>query len=217
MRYFLIIFGLCVIATMGILGKRGSHFRKPPLYIFPDMEWQPKLRPQTENGFFANGLSSQPQVPGTIARSRPIRTATGEVFPYEASPVITGITGQLTGTTNYLEHNPMPITMELMRRGRERFQIHCSPCHGATGDGNGVPRKIGAMVVVGNLHDRRMVEMTDGELFFVITNGRNQMGAYGPNVDIEDRWAIVAYVRALQLARLGTIDDMPQELRANLK
>ena len=59
MRYFLIIFGLCVIAIMGVLGKRGSHFRKPPLYIFPDMERQLKLRPQKENGFFTNGLSSQ--------------------------------------------------------------------------------------------------------------------------------------------------------------
>ena len=66
MRYFLIIFGLCVVVVMGILGKRGDHFRKPPLYIFPDMEWQLKLRPQKENAFFTNGLSSQLPVAGTI-------------------------------------------------------------------------------------------------------------------------------------------------------
>ena len=78
-------------------------------------------------------------------------------------------------------------------------------------------KKIGAMAVVANLHDKRIVEMTDGELFYVATNGRNLMGAYGPTVTVADRWAIVAYLRALQLARLGTIDDLPQELRASLK
>jgi hypothetical protein len=84
MRYFLIIFGLCVIATMGVLGKRGSHFRKPSLYIFPDMERQLKLRPQKENGFFTNGLSSQLPVAGTVARSTPLQTANGgAVYTFE--------------------------------------------------------------------------------------------------------------------------------------
>jgi hypothetical protein len=85
------------------------------------------------------------------------------------------------------------------------------------GDGNGVPKKIGAMAVVANLHDKRIVSMGDGELFYVISNGRLTMGAYGPNVAVEDRWAIVSYLRALQVSQLGTLDDVPQELRANLK
>jgi hypothetical protein len=73
------------------------------------------------------------------------------------------------------------------------------------------------MPVVANLHDKRIAEMADGELFFVITNGRNLMGAYGANVTVEDRWVIIAYLRALQLTRLGTIDDVPQEFRSTLK
>ena len=214
MRYFLVIFGICVLVTMGILGKRGTHFTKPPLYIFPDMEFQLKLRPQKENTFFTNGLTSQLPVPGTVARSQPLRTVSGQVYPFEDSAVNTG---QLTGTTNFIEHNPLPITSALLKRGQQRFQINCSPCHGGIGDGNGITKKIGAMLVVANLHDKRIVEMTDGELFYIITNGRNQMGAYGPNVTIEDRWAIVSYLRALQLARLGTIDDVPAELRTSLK
>jgi len=214
MRYFLIIFVVCVLAVGGILGKRGTHFRKTSLYIFPDMEWQLKLRPQKENGFFTNGLSSQLPVPGTIARSVPIQTSSGAVFPFEIAPVNTGRT---TGTTNFVENNPMPITTTLLKRGQQRFTINCSPCHGATADGNGITKKLGAMAVVANLHDKRIVEMPDGELFYVITNGRNNMGAYGPNVTVEDRWAIIAYLRALQLARLGTIDDVPQELRGTLK
>jgi len=214
MRYFLAIFVVTVAAVLGILGFRGAHFRKPPLYIFPDMEWQLKLRPQKPNAFFANGLSSQLPVAGTIPRSVPVQTASGEVYPYEDAPVNTGF---LTGTTNFVAINPLPITAALLKRGQQRFTINCSPCHGQLGDGTGITKKIGAMAVVANLHDKRIVEMTDGELFYVITNGRNLMGAYGPNVTVSDRWATVAYLRALQLSQLGAVDDLPQELRASLK
>lgn len=214
MRYFLALFVLSVVAVVGILGFRGSQFRKPPLYIFPDMEWQLKLRPQKPNAFFANGLSSQLPVPGTIARSVALQTAEGAVYPYQDAPVNTGM---VAGTTNFVELNPLPVTATLLKRGQQRFTINCSPCHGQLADGNGLPKKIGAMPVVANLHDARIVSMPDGELFYVITHGRLNMGAYGPNVAVEDRWAIVAYLRALQLSQLGTIDDVPQELRANLK
>ena len=214
MRYFLAIFVLCVAATIGVLGFRGSHFRKPPLYIFPDMEWQLKLRPQTPNSFFPSGLSSQLPVPGTIPRSSAIQTAAGKVYPYEDAPVNTG---RAAGTTNFVEINPLPITAALLKRGQQRYTINCSPCHGQLGDGKGITQKIGAMLVVGNLHDKRMVDLPDGELFWVITNGRNQMGAYGPNITVEDRWAVVAYLRALQLSQLGSIDDVPESLRASLK
>jgi mono/diheme cytochrome c family protein len=214
MRYFLALFALCVAATVGILGFRGSHFRKPPLYIFPDMEWQLKLRPQKPNGFFTNGISSQLPVAGTIPRGTIIQTAAGPVPSYEDAPVNTG---RITGTTNFVEHNPLRVTASLLKRGQQRFTINCSPCHGQLADGNGITKKIGAMLVVTSLHDKRIVEMTDGELFYVISNGRNNMGAYGPNVTVEDRWAIIAYLRALQLSQLGAMDDLPEPLRAGLK
>jgi hypothetical protein len=214
MRYFLAIFAVCVAAVIGVLGFRGKHFRQPPLYIFPDMEFQLKLRPQTPNAFFTNGLSSQPHPAGTIARSTPIQTAAGSVFPYEESPVNTG---RVTGTTNFVELNPMRITSGFLKRGQQRFNINCSPCHGQLADSNGITKKIGAMMTVANLHDKRIVELPDGEIFYVITNGRSTMLGYGPNITVEDRWAIIAYLRALQLARLGTMDDVPQELRANFR
>lgn len=214
MRYFLLLFLLCVAAVVGILGFRGSHFRKPPLYIFPDMEWQPKLRPQKPNGFFANGTSSQLPVAGTIPRSQPIQTVNGPVYPYENAAVNTGVA---PGTTNFVDLSPLPISATLLKRGQQRFNIHCAPCHGQVGDGNGVPKKIGAMPVVANLHDKRIVSMGDGELFYVVTHGRLNMGAYGPNIATEDRWAIVAYLRALQLSQLGAVEDLPPELRANLQ
>lgn len=214
MRYFLAIFVLAIAVVVGVLGFRGSHFRKPPLYIFPDMEFQLKLRPQKENGFFTNGLTSQLHIPGTIPRSTALQTANGPVFPFEDSPVNTG---HVTGTTNFIENNPMPITEAFLKRGQQRFTINCTPCHGATGEGKGITQKIGAMAVVANLHDKRIVELPDGEIFHVISNGRNLMGSYGANITVEDRWAIIAYLRALQLSHLGKVDDVPQELRAALK
>ena len=86
MRYFLAIFALCVVATVGILGVRGTHFRRPPLYIFPDMEWQLKLRPQKPNAFFTNGISSQLHVPGTIPRSAPIANRHRSGLPLRRRP-----------------------------------------------------------------------------------------------------------------------------------
>ena len=151
---------------------------------------------------------------GTVAQARPLKLGDTEVFPYEDSPVYTG---RAAGTTNFIETNPFPVTAQLLKRGRERFTIYCAPCHGQGADGNGITKKIGAMAVVANLHDKRIVEMPDGEIFNTITHGKNLMGAYGPNVPVDDRWAIIAYLRALELSRLGTIDDVPQELRGSLK
>lgn len=214
MRYFLALYVLCIAVVIGVLGFRGTHFHKTSLYIFPDMEWQLKLRPQQPDPFFANGRTSQPHVPGTIPRGTPIQTPAGLVYPYEEVPVNTG---RVSGATNFVELNPLPITAELLDRGQQRFNINCSPCHGRLADGNGITKKIGAMLVVANLHDKRIVEMPDGEIFYVITNGRNNMGAYGPSVTVPDRWAIIAYLRALQLAQLGTADDLPPQLRSSLK
>jgi mono/diheme cytochrome c family protein len=217
MRYFLLILFLTIIMVVGMAGFRGGISRQPPIELFPDMDRQPKLRPQDQNKFFPDGRSSRPRVEGTIPRSEPLVLASAggsqKVYPFEDAPANTG---RITGTTNFVETNPFEINSQLMARGRERFQIYCSPCHGALGDGNGVTKKLG-MAIVANLHEARLVKMSDGELFFVITNGRNQMGAYGPQVDPQDRWAIVAYLRALQLSRLGTIDDVPEAARGTLK
>jgi len=214
MRYFLAILALCVLATVGVLGFRGSHFRKPPLYIFPDMERQPKLRPQTVNAFFDDGMSSRPPVAGTIARSDPIRVGDQTLYAWQNSPVTTG---RITGTTNFLEVNPLPVTAELLQRGQEVFNIHCAACHSKLGDGNGTPKRINAMAVVANLHDKRIVELTDGELFNTVSYGKGLMLGYAGNLPIQDRWAAIAYLRALQLSRLGTLDEVPEAARGTLK
>lgn len=201
--YFCLGFLALSLVTFAIAGKRGSLSRKPPLEIIPDMDRQPKVRPQTASGFFADGLGSRLPVAGTVSRDS----------HYQDLPVNTG---HVTGATNFVDVNPMKVDELVMARGKERYTISCQVCHGPVGDGNGVTKKLG-MAVVANLHDKRIVQMPDGELFHIITHGRNNMGPYGDKVVPEDRWAIVAYVRALQLARLGTAEDVPAAQRATLK
>jgi len=213
MRYFLLIFALCVVLVLLIAGQRGDLTRNRPIQIFPDMKRQLRLRPQTANSFFADSLSSQLPQPGTIAQSRPMPVGGREVYPFEDDPVNTGRT---VGTTNFVELNPLPVTAVLLARGRERFTIFCSACHSRTGDGNGIAKKIAVMPVVANLHDKRIVELPDGELFHTITHGKNLMGAYGSQIPVEDRWAIIAYLRALQLSWLGSVEDLSPELRTTL-
>ena len=189
MRYFLVGFLLVVIMVIGLAGFRGDISRRPAIEIFPDMDRQPKVRPQTPSDFFADGRASRLPVEGTVAR--------GE--NYAITPVTTGTE---PGSTNFVRSIPLEVTAAMMARGRDQFQIYCAPCHSAVGDGNGITKQFG-MGVVANLHDPRIVQMPDGEIFHVITHGRNLMMPYASQIKPEDRWAVVAYVRALQLARLG--------------
>jgi len=201
-------------AVVGIAGFRGGMSRKPPIEIFADMDNQAKFQPQRPASIVAGGVSSQLPVPGTVARSQPMQTVDGPVYLFQEAPVNTG---RIAGTTNFVETNPLPVTRQLLARGHERFDIYCSPCHGRLGDSNGITKKIGDMPAVANLHDERIVTMSDGEIFNTITQGKNTMGAYGPLIPTQDRWAIVAYVRALQLSWLGTTNDLSAEQQAALK
>jgi hypothetical protein len=204
MRYLLLAFLVLVAAVLAIAGLRGSSSRKPPIELFADMVRQGKQRPQFQNEFFPDGRGSRPRPEGTIARGD-----TSEDTPRN--------TGQVTGKTNFVAVNPWPITQPMMARGQERFTIYCAPCHGAQADGNGIGKKIAAMGIVANLHDKRIVIMPDGEIFNTISYGKNLMSGYAATIEIEDRWAIVAYVRALQLSKLGTLNDVPVEMRAKIK
>jgi hypothetical protein len=210
----LLVFLAVGVAGFATLGLQGKMSRKPPMELFPDMDRQAKLRPMEPNHFFANGVSSQLPPAGTVARSQPIETANGEVYRFEDSAVNTG---RVAGSTNFIESNPLAVNLPLIQRGHERFDIYCAPCHGKLGDGNGITKKIGVMPAVANLHDARIVKLTDGEIFNTITHGKSTMAAVGPLLATEDRWAVVAYLRALQLSRLGTVDDLTPEQQAILK
>jgi len=213
MRYFLLGFLLCCLALVSIAGFRDDKSRRPPIELFPDMDRQPKLRPQAHNNFFSDQFSSRLPVEGTVARTLPLVVEGREIYPFQDDPLNTG---RVPGTTNFVETLPLPVTEQLLARGQQRYTINCAPCHGASGDGKGITSKYN-MIATANFHDLRLVKMPDGEIFNTITYGKTLMGAYGPNVTVTDRWAIVAYVRALERSKLALVDDVPEALKSRFK
>ena len=213
MRYFLVGFFVLVVGVVAVAGFRGSYTKNTPIELFPDMDRQPKLRPQEPNKFFADGLASRLPVEGTVARSAALQVGAEKVFGHQTHPFNTG---KIAGRTNFVEIIPMAVTAQVLERGQQRYNIYCLPCHSSVGDGKGVTSKYG-MTATASLHDPRIVRMADGEIFNTITVGKNTMLPYADKLEPSDRWAVIAYVRALQRARLATKDEVPADIMATLK
>ncbi len=213
MRYFLVGFFVLVVGVVAVAGFRGSYTKNTPIELFPDMDRQPKLRPQEPNKFFADGLASRLPVAGTVSRSPGVQVGDEKVFRHQTHPFNTG---KLAGKTNFVEIIPTAVTAQFLERGQQRYNIYCSPCHSSVGDGKGVTSKYG-MTATANLHDPRIVKMADGEIFNTITLGKNTMLPYADKLEPSDRWAVISYVRALQRARLATKDEVPADIMATLK
>ena len=167
-----------------------------------DMHVQPRYNPYDPSAFFEDGRSERPPVPGTVAR--------GEIvgWPGEA---LSGAEADIRETDAF----PFPVTRAVLDRGRERFNIFCAPCHGLGGDGDGVVVQRGFQRPP-SYHIDRLRAAPAGYLFGVITNGLGAMYPYGYRVPASDRWAIVAYIRALQLSRNSKISDVPAAERLKL-
>src|SRR5262245_28707217 len=219
LRAFLLISLLLTIAAVAVLGFRGEKTTNEPWEIFPDMVRQVKVRAQAPLNFFADGRGPRMPVNGTVPigyeMPNPHAGGVPEAMPRGFSVgtdyIDTGKMGNNWGTGI-----PIPVTPELLQRGRDRFNITCVMCHGATATGNGITKSYGLATVV-TLQDDRIRKMADGEIFNTITNGKNTMMAYGPNIMVQDRWAIIAYLRALQRSQNGTVVDVPPEHRADLE
>jgi cytochrome c5 len=223
LRGFLLVSLLFTIALVAVFGFRGQKSTGPPLEVFPDMVRQMKVRPQAPLGFFADGRGPRLPVEGTVpigyempnprmrSQPQPSTTQPRLAFSQGTDYLNTGKMGDRWGSGL-----PVPVTPELLKRGQERFNITCAMCHGATGQGNGITKQYGLTTVV-TLQDDRIRKMADGEIFNTITNGKNTMLAYGPNIVVSDRWAIIAYLRALQRSRAGSIVDVPPEHQAELE
>ena len=217
MRYFYAIFLFAVLAVVTIAGFRGQTFKSPPRELFGDMERQPKIHHgQGESTFFADGRADRPHLAGTV----PFIPRKQEVYPFlaprdqfrEDHYLATGF--QANGE-DYGSGIPLRISHESMLRGQQAYQIHCAVCHGRSGDGDGITKSYG-MIATPTFHDDRIRSMADGEIYDIIVNGRNTMGAYGPKLSVEERWAVVAYVRALQRAAHASPEDLPAEKRKEL-
>lgn len=216
MRYFYIIFGFVCVGIVSILGFRGVKFRETPLYIFPDMDWQAKFQTQGENSFFADGRDERPVVPGTVVRG--YGWSIQEVFSSDIVYAPAKNPSLFSGKDEkggFVSEFPIEVNHELMELGQNKFNTFCYLCHGKSGDGNGITKQYG-MISTPSYHDDRIRTMPDGEIFDTITNGKNLMGAYGSKLSPRERWAIIAYVRALQRAHNATIEDVPAEFREKL-
>ncbi len=219
LRGFFLVFVLFGIALVAVFGFRGQKSTGSPLEIFPDMVRQPKVRAQAPSGFFADGRGSRLPISGTIpiGYEMPKAQAIGSpAAPVPMPPTHNPLSFSEGG--NYYNSGkmgdkwgtgiPTEVTPALMERGRQRFSITCAMCHGATAAGNGITKQYGLATVV-TLQDDRIRKMADGEIFNTITNGKNTMMAYGSNLTVRDRWAVITYLRALQRSQNATVADVP--------
>ena len=191
--------------TLARFVRKGGILRTPSLFallavtaIFSacrlDMHVQPRVNPLAHSDFFPDQRSARPLVEGTVAR--------GEL--HADSYFYTGKVGNAPG--DYL---PFSATREVMDRGRERYNIFCAPCHSRVGDGNGFVSSRGFARKPPSYHIPRLQKAPLGYFFDVISNGFGVMPDYGSQIPARDRWAIVAYVRALQLSQNATMADVP--------
>lgn len=215
MRYVWLAFLFSVVAALSLLGRRGDLFTQPPLEVFPDMDRQPKYKPQAESRFFPNGMTDRPLPAHVVARGRQIEA--DPAFLAADDHLYRGFRGELLPQdTDWFRGFPSAVTVDaqLMQRGQQKFTLFCTPCHGQLGDGNGITRQY--LMNAANLTDARITAMAEGEIFNTITNGKATMYGYGDRIAAADRWAIIAYVRALQRAANGRVDDVPAANRAQL-
>lgn len=161
---------------------------------------QPKYQPLQASTFFEDGRASRPRVPGTVAR--------GQLRADEA--LYTGSTGG-----KLVDTFPFPVTPAVLQRGRERYNIFCAPCHDQVGTGRGMIVQRGFQPPP-SFHIERLREAPVGYFFTVITNGFGAMYDYADRIPPRDRWAIIAYIRALQLSQHATLADVPAEERQRL-
>jgi len=165
-----------------------------------DMHDNPRYEPYEENAFFADGRSERPLVANTVARG----LLREDEFLYGGK-----VNGQLA--TEF----PMPVNADLMLRGQDRFNVFCSPCHGRTGKGDGMVVRRGYRAPT-SFHDPRLRQAPPGYIFDVVTNGFGAMPDYAAQIPVADRWAIAAYIKALQFSQNATINDVPADKRSEL-
>lgn len=191
-----------ILALLPMVGcMRDLPKDKPPLKLQTNMYAQPRYEDQSQSQFFTDGAAMRTAPEGTVARG----------FLNEDAAYFTGKDdkGQLAARI------PIPVTIDLLKRGQERFNIYCAPCHSRLGDGQGMVVKRG-MVPPPTFHDDRLRTVQDGHIFDVITNGIRNMPPYRYQIPVADRWAIVAYFRALQRSHNATADDLTADERARM-
>ncbi len=201
----LVLVCLALFPPLIVAKARVSKSREPRIHIIQDMDNQERYKAQATHPLFADGRASRPQVAGTIARG-----------DWPQDPHLHD--GMVHGEHAATYPDMIEVDADFVRRGQEGFNIYCAPCHGLGGAGDGIisQRAIDlatpGWVVPTSLHDERVVEYAHGRIYRSIRDGYNSMPPYGDQIPVEDRWAIVAYVRALQISQGVPRDAVPRNL-----
>jgi mono/diheme cytochrome c family protein len=213
MRYAYLVLFFVVVAAVSVLGIRGNEFTRPPLEVFPDMDRQAKYKPQSDSAFFGDGRTDRPVPTGVVAYGRSPLAQDGKFLAAD-DHLYRGLAAD--GKT-YASGYPAGIELNaaLLEKGALKYGIYCAVCHGATGDGAGITKQYG-MGATPTYHDARLRGVPEGEIFHVITAGKGTMYPYADKLEPADRWAVVAYVRALQRAQTGTAADVAPAAKAEL-
>ncbi|MEM1416999.1 MAG: cytochrome c [Myxococcota bacterium] len=196
----LVRFLLSTLATGSLAGCQGMKHDEPPIVPIRNMYNQPRYDAQDEQDFWADGRAMRMPVEGSVSR--------------EMEPNLPFATGRTEDDSRWVLEVPAPVVArnggaeDFLDRGEQRFNIYCAPCHAIAGNGNGMVSYRAVELGYGtlnapSLHDDRIRSMPDGQLYATITNGVRAMPAYAQSVPQDDRWAIVSYVRALQLSQLS--------------
>lgn len=214
---------VCALIPAALLAKaRASKSTSPRVSLVDDMDHQPKFKAQTTSQLFADGRSMRPQVAGTIARGD---LRDDDRFYLGINPSGTSLDGETDSASgpDWVTAMPVATDEDLLRRGRERYEIYCATCHGLAGDGDGLVTlralelEQGTWVRPTSLHADAVREQPVGQLYNTIANGIRKMPGYASQISVRDRWAIVAYLRALQRTRTASANDVPPEERSQMR
>ena len=207
-----LILTVAALVPVALIARaRNDNQTTTRINLIPDMDYQPRYRAQDANSAFVDGRAMREWVDGTVAR--------GELAEDDHLNL-----GRVDGA--WATEFPMEVTSSVMARGQQRFEIYCAPCHGVDGMGQGlVNSRALELMDLGNanwvqalsIHDETVREREVGHLYNTITYGIRTMPAYGSQISVEDRWAIVAYLRALQRSSRATLDDVPRDVLPTLQ
>jgi mono/diheme cytochrome c family protein len=198
MKTFTILLAGVSLAAL-LSACRGDRSEDPPILLERNMYHQERFDPESYTDFFPDHRTMRTPEMGTISREE-----------YDAYGGDESVRTGMTDPTTFVMTIPQSVVAarggydKLEARGQERFNIYCAPCHSRMGDGKGaVARVANGFAKVSDLHDKAIREMPDGEIFATITNGVRTMPSYAAQIPLQDRWAIVSYVRALELNELS--------------
>ena len=204
MRKLLVLIGVLSFMIL-VSGCRAWRSEKPPFHPNPNLDWQAKYKAQT--------LPLMP-VEDTVPYGRSSEPDKMEQLGLQEGSNSYLMTGKYRNGA-YLNYIPLDVDYSLVKRGQERYNIYCSACHDKVGYGNGTVVQRGYLAPP-SLHSKRVLEMKDGYIYWVITHGIRNMWGYAKQIELEDRWAIVAYVRALQKTQTARYYELDKETRNNL-